>query len=137
MRASYPRTAKSQPLCSASPLALTRQFPVHPYGENLRLTCALARSKPIAKHFAKELQTLLRFVAAVRMTAPAIKVLLIEDVPKYARLMKEMLEQPVHLDLRVKVLEKWRSDERLMKRFGYHIPKIAISNKVGFIPPLP
>lgn len=35
----------------------------------------------------------------------------------------EMLGTRVHLDLRVKVLKNWRSDEELMRRLGYSIPK--------------
>ncbi len=33
----------------------------------------------------------------------------------------ELLETPVHLDLRVKVLPNWRSDPRLLKRLGYKV----------------
>lgn len=33
-----------------------------------------------------------------------------------------MLDRPVHLDLHVKVLKDWRSDENLMRRFGYRLP---------------
>lgn len=32
---------------------------------------------------------------------------------------EEFLERPVYLDLRVKVREKWRSNERFLKSFGY------------------
>lgn len=35
----------------------------------------------------------------------------------------EMLGTRVHLDLRVKVLKNWRSDEELMRRLGYRIAK--------------
>jgi len=35
----------------------------------------------------------------------------------------EMLGTRVHLDLRVKVLKNWRSDEDLMRRLGYRIPR--------------
>jgi GTPase len=35
----------------------------------------------------------------------------------------EMLGTRVHLDLRVKVLKNWRSDEDLMRRLGYRIAK--------------
>jgi GTP-binding protein Era len=35
----------------------------------------------------------------------------------------EMLGTRVHVDLRVKVLKNWRSDEGLMRRLGYQIPK--------------
>lgn len=34
-----------------------------------------------------------------------------------------MLERPVHLELHVKVLKNWRSNEQFMKRMGYFIPK--------------
>lgn len=34
-----------------------------------------------------------------------------------------MLERPVHLELHVKVLKNWRSNETFMKRMGYFIPK--------------
>lgn len=34
-----------------------------------------------------------------------------------------MLGDKVHLDLHVKVLKNWRSDEKLMKRVGYRLPK--------------
>lgn len=34
-----------------------------------------------------------------------------------------MLERPVHLDLHVKVLKNWRSNEQLMRRMGYRLPK--------------
>jgi GTP-binding protein Era len=32
-----------------------------------------------------------------------------------------LFEVKIHLDLRVKVLKDWRSDEKLMKRLGYRI----------------
>ncbi|MCA9883247.1 MAG: GTPase Era [Anaerolineae bacterium] len=35
----------------------------------------------------------------------------------------EMIERPVHLDLRVKVLKNWRSNESFMRRVGYRFPK--------------
>lgn len=35
----------------------------------------------------------------------------------------DMLNVPVHLDLHVKVLKNWRSNEALMKRIGYRFPK--------------
>jgi GTPase Era involved in 16S rRNA processing len=35
----------------------------------------------------------------------------------------EMVGTRVHLDLRVKVLKNWRSDEDLMRRLGYRIAK--------------
>lgn len=35
----------------------------------------------------------------------------------------EMLGTKVHLELHVKVLKNWRSDETLMKRLGYRMPK--------------
>ena len=34
-----------------------------------------------------------------------------------------LLDAPVYLDLHVKVLANWRSDDRLMKRLGYRVPK--------------
>lgn len=34
-----------------------------------------------------------------------------------------ILDTPVQLDLHVKVLKNWRSDERLMQRVGYRFPK--------------
>lgn len=34
-----------------------------------------------------------------------------------------MLERPVHLELRVKVLKNWRSNEAFMRRVGYRFPK--------------
>jgi GTP-binding protein Era len=38
------------------------------------------------------------------------------------RELESLLETKVHLDLRVKVLKNWRSDEQLMKRLGYRMP---------------
>ena len=35
---------------------------------------------------------------------------------------KDMIDRPVYLDLHVKVLKNWRSDETFMKRVGYFIP---------------
>jgi GTP-binding protein Era len=35
----------------------------------------------------------------------------------------EMLGTQIYLDLHVKVLKNWRSDEALMKRLGYRVPK--------------
>jgi GTP-binding protein Era len=35
----------------------------------------------------------------------------------------DLLGTRVHLDLRVKVLKNWRSDEKLMQRLGYRVPK--------------
>jgi GTP-binding protein Era len=35
----------------------------------------------------------------------------------------EMLGTKVHLDLRVKVLKNWRSNEELMRRLGYRIAR--------------
>jgi GTPase len=35
----------------------------------------------------------------------------------------DMLGTKVHLELHVKVLKNWRSDEKLMKRLGYRMPK--------------
>jgi GTP-binding protein Era len=35
----------------------------------------------------------------------------------------EMLGTRVHLDLRVKVLKNWRSNEELMRRLGYRIAR--------------
>jgi GTP-binding protein Era len=35
----------------------------------------------------------------------------------------EMLGTEIYLDLHVKVLKNWRSDEALMKRLGYRVPK--------------
>jgi GTP-binding protein Era len=35
----------------------------------------------------------------------------------------DMLEERVHLDLRVKVLKNWRSNETFLRRVGYQIPK--------------
>jgi GTPase len=35
----------------------------------------------------------------------------------------EQMGTPVHLDLRVKVLDNWRDNETLMRRMGYRIPK--------------
>jgi GTPase len=37
--------------------------------------------------------------------------------------LETMLSTPVHLELHVKVLKNWRTDERLMRRFGYRMPK--------------
>lgn len=37
--------------------------------------------------------------------------------------LKEMLNTDVFLELRVKVLKNWRSDEKLMQRLGYRMPK--------------
>lgn len=35
----------------------------------------------------------------------------------------EQLEQAVHLELRVKVLKNWRSNEEFMRRVGYRVPR--------------
>src|SRR5690606_32928667 len=37
--------------------------------------------------------------------------------------LETMLGTQVFLDLQVRVLKNWRSDERLMQRLGYRIPK--------------
>ncbi len=37
--------------------------------------------------------------------------------------LKPILETDVYLELHVKVLKNWRSDERLMSRLGYRLPK--------------
>jgi GTP-binding protein Era len=39
------------------------------------------------------------------------------------RELETMLDSQVYLDLRVKVLKNWRSDESLMRRLGYSIPR--------------
>ncbi|HKI77727.1 MAG TPA: GTPase Era [Ignavibacteriaceae bacterium] len=36
---------------------------------------------------------------------------------------EEFLDRPVYLDLRVRVREKWRSDEKMLKSFGYSSEK--------------
>lgn len=49
---------------------------------------------------------------------------MIKTIGTQARLeLVEMLETPVHLDLNVKVLKDWRSNEDLLKRVGYRLPK--------------
>ncbi len=37
--------------------------------------------------------------------------------------LEKVYGNPVQLFLHVKTLRNWRSDDRLMKRFGYHVPK--------------
>ncbi|MEM9951201.1 MAG: GTPase Era [Chloroflexota bacterium] len=37
--------------------------------------------------------------------------------------LEKMIGRQVHLDLRVKVLKNWRSDERFMRKVGYILPK--------------
>lgn len=49
---------------------------------------------------------------------------MIKKVGKLARQeLTKMLGTKVYLDLRVKVLKNWRSDEAFMRRLGYRIPK--------------
>jgi GTP-binding protein Era len=49
---------------------------------------------------------------------------MIKTIGTQARLeLQEILEQSVHLELRVKVLKNWRDDEALMRRLGYRLPK--------------
>lgn len=37
--------------------------------------------------------------------------------------LQKLVEAPVYIDLHVKVLKNWRSDEALMQRLGYRVPK--------------
>jgi len=39
------------------------------------------------------------------------------------REIKKLIERPVHLELHVKVLKNWRSNETFMRRIGYKMPK--------------
>jgi GTP-binding protein Era len=49
---------------------------------------------------------------------------MIKRLGKEARLeLAEILGTRVYLDLRVKVLKNWRSDEKLMRRLGYRLPQ--------------
>jgi GTP-binding protein Era len=49
---------------------------------------------------------------------------MIKQIGTEARLeLAELVEASVFLELHVKVLKNWRSDERLMQRLGYRIPK--------------
>lgn len=49
---------------------------------------------------------------------------MIKKIGKLARQeLTKMLDTKVYLDLRVKVLKNWRSDETFMRRLGYRIPK--------------
>lgn len=49
---------------------------------------------------------------------------MIKQIGSEARVeLKAMLDTDVFLDLRVKVLKNWRSDENLMRRLGYNISK--------------
>jgi GTP-binding protein Era len=49
---------------------------------------------------------------------------MIKRLGKEARLeLAEILGTRVYLDLRVKVLKNWRSDDKLMRRLGYRLPK--------------
>lgn len=54
---------------------------------------------------------------------------MIKTIGTQARLeLQEMLDCPVHLELRVKVLKNWRDDEALMRRLGYRLPKKGEEN---------
>lgn len=49
---------------------------------------------------------------------------MIKQIGQQARAeLQTMLGTQVYLDLQVKVLKNWRSDDRLMRRLGYRIPK--------------
>lgn len=49
---------------------------------------------------------------------------MIKQIGQEARTeLQTMLGTQVYLDLQVKVLKNWRSDDRLMRRLGYRIPK--------------
>jgi GTP-binding protein Era len=49
---------------------------------------------------------------------------MIKRLGREARLeLAEILGTRVYLDLRVKVLKNWRSDEKLMRRLGYRLPQ--------------
>lgn len=49
---------------------------------------------------------------------------MIKRIGTEARLdLNQMLDMQIYLDLRVKVLKNWRSDEKLMARLGYRLPK--------------
>lgn len=49
---------------------------------------------------------------------------MIKTIGTAARLeLQEILERPVHLELRVKVLKNWRDDAALMRRLGYRLPQ--------------
>ena len=37
--------------------------------------------------------------------------------------LESLLEVQVHLETRVKMLKNWRSNERMMRRLGYALPK--------------